>query len=116
METLLADNRRNLGDFEVVDFVHEVQVAGLRAKFDVEVFAKLLQRKLGVIHPIDPTLKVLLDKLLAAPTWKTKVLGMQTLFEGMAVGIMDIVKRANTSPLIEDIITRVHQDEARHAA
>src|SRR4030095_12780570 len=41
---------------------------------------------------------------------------MQTLFEGMAVGIMDIVKRANTSPLIEDIITRVHQDEARHAA
>jgi hypothetical protein len=59
---------------------------------------------------------VLLDKLLAAPTWKTKVLGMQTLFEGMAVGIMDIVKRANTSPLIDDILTRVHQDEARHAA
>jgi hypothetical protein len=82
----------------------------------VEVFAKLLQRKLGVIHPIDPTLKVLLDKLLAAPTWKTKVLGMQTLFEGMAVGIMDLVKRATTSPLIQDIITRVHQDEARHAA
>jgi hypothetical protein len=82
----------------------------------VEVFSKFLQRKMGVIHPIDPTLKVLLDKLLAAPTWKTKVLGMQTLFEGMAVGIMDIVKRANTSPLIEDIITRVHQDEARHAA
>jgi hypothetical protein len=82
----------------------------------VEVFSKFLQRKMGVIHPIDPTLKVLLDSLLAAPTWKTKVLGMQTLFEGMAVGIMDLVKRANTSPLIADIITRVHQDEARHAA
>ena len=82
----------------------------------VEVFSKFLQRKMGVVHPIDPTLKVLLDKLLAAPTWKTKVLGMQTLFEGMAVGIMDLVKRANTSPLIADIITRVHQDEARHAA
>ena len=37
----------------------------------VEVFSKFLQRKMGVIHPIDPTLKVLLDKLLAAPTWKT---------------------------------------------
>jgi hypothetical protein len=82
----------------------------------VEVFAKFLQRKMGVIHPIDPTLKVLLDKLLAAPTWKTKVLGMQTLFEGMAVGIMDLVNRATTSPLVADIITRVHQDEARHAA
>jgi hypothetical protein len=80
------------------------------------VFSKVLQRKMGVVHPIDPTLKVLLDKLLAAPTWKTKVLGMQTLFEGMAVGIMDLVKRANSSPLVEDIITRVHQDEARHAA
>jgi len=82
----------------------------------VEVFSKFLQRKMGVIHPIDPTLKVLLDKLLAAPTWKTKVLGMQTLFEGMAVGIMDLVKRASTNSLIDDIITRVHQDEARHAA
>jgi hypothetical protein len=82
----------------------------------VEVFSKFLQRKMGVVVPIDPTLKVLLDKLLAAPTWQTKCLGMQTLFEGMAVGIMDIVQRANTNPLIRDIIHRVHQDEARHAA
>jgi len=82
----------------------------------VEAFSKLLQRKLGVIHPIDPTLKVLLDKLLEAPTWKLKVLGMQTLFEGMALGIMDLVQRSNTNPLVCDIITRVHQDEARHAA
>lgn len=82
----------------------------------VEVFSKFLQRKMGVIHPIDPTLKVLLDKLLEAPTWKLKVLGMQTLFEGMAVGIMDLVQRGNHNPLIREMITRVHQDEARHAA
>ena len=82
----------------------------------VEAFSKLLSRKLGVIHPIDPTLKVLLDKLLEAPTWQVKTLGMQTLFEGMAVGIMDLVQRANTNPLIKEIIHRVHQDEARHAA
>jgi hypothetical protein len=82
----------------------------------VEVFSKFLQRKMGVVHPIEPTLKVLLDKLLAAPTWQTKCLGMQTLFEGMAVGIMDLVQRTNTNPLIKEIIHRVHQDEARHAA
>jgi len=82
----------------------------------VEVFSKFLQRKMGTIYPIDPTLKVLLDRLLEAPTWETKVLGMQTLFEGMAVGIMDLVKRASRHPLINDMITRVHQDEARHAA
>ena len=82
----------------------------------VEAFSKLVQRKFGVVHPIDPTLKVLLDKLLEAPSWQTKTLGMQTLFEGMAVGIMDIVERMNTNPLVKDLIRRVHQDEARHAA
>src|SRR5262249_12862929 len=80
----------------------------------VEVFSKFLQRKMGTIYPIDPTLKVLLDKLLEAPTWETKVLGMQTLFEGMAVGIMDLVKRSTRHPLVAEMITRVHQDEARH--
>jgi hypothetical protein len=82
----------------------------------VEVFSKFLQRKMGVVHPIEPTLKVLLDKLLAAPTWQSKCLGMQTLFEGMAVGIMDLIQRTNTNPLIKEIIHRVHHDEARHAA
>jgi hypothetical protein len=82
----------------------------------VEAFSKFLSRKMGVIQPIDPTLKVLLDKLLEAPTWKTKTLGMQCLFEGMAVGIMDLIQRSNTNPLIKEIIRRVHQDEARHAA
>lgn len=82
----------------------------------VEVLAKFIQRKLGVIYPIDPTLKVLLDRLLEAPTWKLKMLGMQTLFEGMAVAIFDQIVRAATNPLIKDILRRVQIDEARHAA
>jgi len=82
----------------------------------VEVFAKFLQRKVGTIYPIGGTLKALLDTLLAAPTWKTKTLGMQTLFEGMAVGIFDMIQKGCTNPLLSDIIRRVKQDEARHAA
>jgi hypothetical protein len=82
----------------------------------VEVIAKLLERKVGTIYPIGGVLKVLLDKLLAAPTWKTKTLGMQTLFEGMAVGIFDLLQKGSTNPLVSDIIRRVKQDEARHAA
>lgn len=82
----------------------------------VEVFSKFLHRKMGAITPIDATLKVLLDKLLEAPTWKLKVLGMQTLFEGMAVGIMDQVHRSSLNPLVQAMLRRVHQDEARHAA
>ncbi len=82
----------------------------------VEVIAKLLQRKVGTIYPIGATLKVLLDKLLEAPTWKTKTLGMQTLFEGMAVGIFDMLYKGSKNPLLSDILRRVKQDEARHAA
>jgi hypothetical protein len=82
----------------------------------VEVLAKFLQRKMGALYPIDPTLKILLDMLLEAPTWKMKTLGMQTLFEGMAVGIFDNIARATTNPLLKDIIRRVQLDESRHAA
>ena len=82
----------------------------------VEVIAKFLQRKIGTIHPIGGTLKVLLDTLLEAPTWKTKTLGMQCLFEGMAVGIFDLIQKGCTNALLADIIRRVKQDEARHAA
>ena len=82
----------------------------------VEVLSKFLQRKMGTLHPIDPTLKILLDMLLEAPTWKLKTLGMQTLFEGMAVGIFDTIAKATTHPLLRDIIRRVQIDESRHAA
>ncbi len=82
----------------------------------VEVLSKFLQRKMGTLHPIDPTLKILLDMLLEAPTWKLKTLGMQTLFEGMAVGIFDSIAKATTHPLLRDIIRRVQIDESRHAA
>jgi hypothetical protein len=82
----------------------------------IEVIAKFLERKVGTIYPIGGTLKVLLDKLLTAPTWKTKTLGMQCLFEGMAVGIFDMIQKGSTNPLLSDVIRRVKQDEARHAA
>ena len=82
----------------------------------VEVLSKFLQRKMGTLYPIDPTLKILLDMLLEAPTWKMKTLGMQTLFEGMAVGIFDTIAKVTTNPLLRDIIRRVQLDESRHAA
>jgi len=82
----------------------------------VEVLSKFLQRKVGMIYPIDPTIKVLLDMLLEAPTWKMKTLGMQVLFEGMAVGIFDMVAKLTSNSLLRDMIRRVQIDESRHAA
>lgn len=82
----------------------------------VEVFAKFLERKVGTIHPISGTLKVLLDRLLEVEGWKMKTLGMQCLFEGVAVSIFDGFQRNSANPLVTDMIRRVKQDEARHAA
>lgn len=82
----------------------------------IEVFAKFLSEKSGTIHPIGGALKTLLDILLQAEGMQKKVLGMQTLFEGMAVGIMDTLRQESRSPLLSKMLQRVEQDEARHAA
>ncbi len=82
----------------------------------VEAFSKFMQRKMGTIYPIGGTLKVLLDILLRADTAQKKTLGMQTLFEGMAVGIMDMLRTECRNPLLVETLRRVEQDEARHAA
>jgi hypothetical protein len=82
----------------------------------VEAFAKFLQRKMGTIYPIGGTLKVLLDLLLEAPTAQLKMLGMQVLFEGTAMGIMDLMRQESCNPLMTEMLRRVAQDESRHAA
>jgi len=81
-----------------------------------ETFAKLLQRKLGKIYPIEPNLKFLLDKLLTAETWQKKCVGMQLLFESVAVGVFDQLQDAALNPLLKSALYRITQDESRHAA
>ena len=82
----------------------------------VEAFSKLLMRKFGTIYPIGSTLKILLEILLEAESAQKKTLGMQTLFEGMAVGIMDMIRSECRNPLVIEALRRIEQDEARHAA
>lgn len=82
----------------------------------VEALSKFIHRKMGSIYPIGPTLKVLLDMLLEADTAQKKTLGMQGLFEGVAVGIFDLLRRGSRNPLLTEMIRRVEQDESRHAA
>jgi hypothetical protein len=82
----------------------------------VEVFARFLSDKLGTIYPITPTLKILLDELLTVEGYQMKTLGMQTLFEGMAVGIMQMLRTNSLNPLFIDIIRKAELDESRHAA
>jgi hypothetical protein len=82
----------------------------------IEAISKFVHRKMGTIYPIGPTLKVLLDRLLEADTAQKKILGMQCLFEGVAVGIFDFMRQESANDLFTDMLRRVEQDEARHAA
>ncbi|MDG2333005.1 MAG: ferritin-like domain-containing protein [Myxococcota bacterium] len=82
----------------------------------IEIFARLTGEKMGTIYPIMPTLKFLLDELLVVEGYHMKTLGMQTLFEGMAVGIMGMMREQAFNPLLVKLLQRAEQDEARHAA
>ncbi len=82
----------------------------------VEIFSRFVGEKLGTIHPVTPTLKFLLDELLSAKGYHMKTLGMQTLFEGMAVGIMDTLRTQTHNPLFRELLRKAEQDESRHAA
>jgi hypothetical protein len=82
----------------------------------VEIFSRFCAEKIGTIYPITPTLKFLLDELLSVQGYQMKTLGMQTLFEGMAVGIMGGLREQSHNKLFVDLIRLAEQDEARHAA
>lgn len=81
-----------------------------------EVFARFIGEKMGTIYPIGTTVKALLDELLSVEGYEMKTLGMQTLFEGMAVGIMDLLREESRNSLFTELLRRVQQDESRHAA
>ena len=70
----------------------------------VEVLSKFLTRKMNGIYPIGATLKYLLDQLLEAQGLQKKTLGMQTLFEGTAVGIMDMLRTMSRNAFVSEMI------------
>lgn len=82
----------------------------------VEAFAKLLARKFECIHPIDPNIKFLLDEMVEAKSWHFKIVGMQMLFEGVAMAVLTDIGTHTPNALIKDTMRYVARDEARHAA
>jgi len=82
----------------------------------VEVFAKLIARKFGTVHPISPNIKFLLDEMLSTPDWHRKTIGMQVLFEGVAMAVITDIGQRTSNPLVREVMRAVARDEARHAA
>jgi hypothetical protein len=82
----------------------------------VEVFAKLLSRKFGTVHPIAPNVKFLLDEMLSTRDWHRKTIGMQVLFEGVAMAVITDIGKRTSNALVRETMRGVARDEARHAA
>jgi len=81
-----------------------------------ETYARLLQEKLGLVYPINPHLKILLDQTLSDRRWDMPYLGMQVLIEGVALAAFGLLRDMTQVALHKQILAYVMQDEARHVA
>jgi hypothetical protein len=79
----------------------------------VEVFAAYV-KLLDEVTDISPGLKQLLDNVLAAEDWKLKTVGMQVVAEGLALYSFRDMRNTTREPLLEQLLTYVARDEARH--
>ncbi|MFE6226452.1 MULTISPECIES: diiron oxygenase [unclassified Streptomyces] len=82
----------------------------------VEAFAKYVDEKLGVVYPINPGLKTLLQDLLSESRWDIVYLGMQVVVEGLAITALRLASSSFGDPIIRQITRMVAKDEARHIA
>jgi len=80
----------------------------------VEVFNKYIQTKMGLMYPVNRSLKALLDKILTDERWDLKFIGMQIIIEGLALAAFNVAKMNTKDPVFHDILHLVIRDEARH--
>jgi hypothetical protein len=81
----------------------------------VEVFARYI-RRLDRIYPPQPTLKSILKDIIETPFWQAKMVGMQVILEGLALGTFINVRAATGCNLLRSVLGYVTRDEARHVA
>lgn len=80
----------------------------------VEVYSRYLHDKIGLVYPLNPNLRSLLDDVISDSRWDFTYLGMQVLIEGLALAAFGLIRQQATDPLASAINTYVMQDEARH--
>jgi len=82
----------------------------------VDVLNRYLQQKVGLVYPINPHLKTLLDLLLKDSRWDMKFLGMQVMVEGLALSSLAMLRDSARDPLLREMTSYIMSDEARHMA
>ncbi len=81
----------------------------------VEAFSAYV-KLLDDVYPISVGLKKLLDDVLATDDWTQKAVGMQVVTEGLALYTFRDMRNHTREPLLEQLLTYVCRDEARHTA
>jgi hypothetical protein len=80
----------------------------------VTAFAKYIKARWGRPTPCGPTLKALLVEIIAAPEVYKKIVGMQMLVEGLAMGAFATFFANIRDPLGKRLMQLVMTDEAFH--
>jgi hypothetical protein len=80
----------------------------------VTAFARYVQARWGKPLPVGPTLGALLTDLVLAPEVYKKIVGMQMLVEGLAMGAFATLYTKSRDPLLVRLTQLVMTDEAFH--
>ena len=80
----------------------------------VTAFAKYIKARWGRPVECGPTLKTLLVEIIGSPEVYKKIIGMQMLVEGLAMGAFANGYRYNRDPLAKKLFQLVMTDEAFH--
>ncbi|MGA4839624.1 ferritin-like domain-containing protein [Streptomyces sp. G45] len=81
-----------------------------------EIYGRFLHEKVGLLYPVNDSLKALLGDTLRDSRWDLPYLGMQVLIEGLALAAFGLIRDTTDKPLPKQILAYVMQDEARHVA
>ena len=81
----------------------------------VEVYDTYI-KKLGVVYPISPWLKGVIDATLQSRSFAKTMVGMNMVVEGLALAAFHNMRRQATCPLLRSLTEYILRDESRHVA
>ena len=81
----------------------------------VEVY-DLYIKKLGMVYPMSPWLKSLIDVTLQSDSFAKTMIGMNMIVEGLALAAFHNMRAQATCPLLKQLTEYVLTDESRHVA
>lgn len=96
----------------------EARMAASSQAFDEARHFYLLRDYLSQLHvpipPLDPYFAAAARSLLAGRDLTVKLIAMQLLVEGMALGTFQFLSQSEVEPVLSEILPNIERDESRH--